>query len=166
MFYIHVYADVIALVDVIANVLWQMFKPLRQMLLPLLCWLGRCYSLFLLYVEGVKPHYLLCPCCSSWSWLMLLPSGRWNCHCRVVAGRCYCQWADGIALVNYYNFSSEMLNRTSSQICGRWYLPMFLFRDRSLTLIYRASLMVLIRFWSSLPTMSKFSMLILWPVVL
>ena len=136
------------------------------MLSPLLCWLGRCYILFLLYVKDVKPHYLLCPCCSSWSWLMLLPSSRWNCHCRVVAGRCYCQWADGIVLINYYNFSSEMLNRTSSQICGRWYLPMFLFRDGSLTLIYRASLMACIRFWSSLPTMSKFSMLILWPVVL
>ena len=44
-----------------------------------------------------------------------------------------------------------MLNRTSSQICGRWYLPMFLLRDGSLTLIYRASLTVLVRFWSSLP---------------
>ena len=51
-----------------------------------------------------------------------------------------------------------MLNRTSSQMCGRWYLPMFLFRDGLLTLIYRASMMVLIRFWSSLPTMPKFSM--------
>ena len=79
------------------------------------------------------------------------------CHCRVVAGRCYSQLADGIALVNYCSFSSEMLNRTSSQICGRWYLPMFLLRDGSLTLIYRASLMVLVRFWSSLPTMSNFN---------
>ena len=25
----------------------------------------------------------------------------------------------------YFNLSSEMLSRTSSQICGRWYLPMF-----------------------------------------
>ena len=38
---------------------------------------------------------------------------------------------------------------------GRWYLPIFLLRDGSLTLIYRASLMVLVRLWSSLPTMSK-----------
>ena len=37
-----------------------------------------------------------------------------------------------------------MLNRTSSQICGRWYLPMFLLRGGSLTQIYRASLMVLV----------------------
>ena len=34
-------------------------------------------------------------------------------------------------------------------MCGRWYLPMFLLRDGSLTLIYRASLMVLMRFWLS-----------------
>ena len=33
-------------------------------------------------------------------------------------------------------------------MCGRWYLPTFL-RDGLLTLIYKASLMVLIRFWSS-----------------
>ena len=32
-----------------------------------------------------------------------------------------------------------MLNRNSSQMCGRWYLPIFLFRDGSLILIYRAS---------------------------
>ena len=43
MFYIHVQANVIAfiaLADVIANVFWQVSKPLRQMLLPLLCWLS------------------------------------------------------------------------------------------------------------------------------
>ena len=40
--------------------------------------------------------------------------------------------------VNYFSFSSEVLNRTSSQTCGRWYLPTFLFRDGSLTLNYRA----------------------------
>ena len=45
--------------DVIANILWQMFKPLRQMLSPLLYMLGWCYCLLLLYVEDVIPHYLL-----------------------------------------------------------------------------------------------------------
>ena len=55
----------------------------------------------------------------------------------------------------YVILSSEVFNRTSSQMCGRWYFPMFLFRDGLLTLIYRASLMVLIRFWSSLPTILK-----------
>ena len=132
------------------------------------------------YVAGVIPHDLLqcfelADVNAKWlmelslhdgTWLMLLPSGWWNCHCRVVVGWCYGQQADVICLGQFYNFSSEMLNRTSSQICGRWYLPMFLFRDGSLTLIYRASLMVLMRFWSSLPTISKFSILMLWSVVL
>ena len=48
-------------------------------------------------------------------------------------------------------------------MCGRWYLPIFLFRDGLLTLIYRASFMVLRRFWPSLPTISKLSMVTLWP---
>ena len=36
--------------------------------------------------------------------------------------------ADGIATYGQisFNFSSEVLNRTSSPMCGRWYLPMFL----------------------------------------
>ena len=43
---------------------------------------------------------------------------------------------------------------------------MFLFRDGSLTLMNRASLIALVRFWSSLPTIVKLLMLILWLVVL
>ena len=75
-------------------------------------------------------------------------------------------WSDVITIsghwVNlfYFNFSSGLLHRTSSHMWGRWYLPMFLFRDGLLTLIYKASFMVLMRFWSSLPTMLKLSMLI------
>ena len=61
----------------------------------------------------------------------------------------------------YFNFSSEVLNRTSSHMCGRWYLPMFLLRDGLLTLMYKASLIVLMRFWSSLPTILKFSIVTL-----
>ena len=68
--------------------------------------------------------------------------------------------------VNYFNLSSGVLNRTSSHTCGRWYLPMFLLRDGSLTLMYRASFIILIRFWSSLPTMLKLFMVILRPVML
>ena len=63
----------------------------------------------------------------------------------------------------YFKFSSEMLSRTSSHICGRWYLPMFLFRDGLLTLMYRDSFMVLMRFWSSLPSMEKLSIVTAWP---
>ena len=66
----------------------------------------------------------------------------------------------------YFRFSSDMFNRTSSQMCGRWYLPIFLFRDGLFTLMYKASLMVLKRLWSSLPKMVKLSMLTLWPEVL
>ena len=117
-------------------------------------------------------------------WQMLLPSGRWNshfsysagwCYCQVAdgmattgwsVGRCYCHVADGIAIGSYYlSLSSEVLNRTSSHIWGRWYLPMFLFRDGLLTLMYRASFMALMRFCSSLPTMLKFSKETWWPVV-
>ena len=50
---------------------------------------------------------------------MLLPGGRWNSH-RVRVILC-----------------SEVLSRTLSHMCGRWYLPMFLFRDGLLTLMNR-----------------------------
>ena len=103
-------------------------------------------------------------------WQMLLPSGRCYGHCRVgdgwwlillPPGRWYCQGS-----MMYFNLSSGMLNRTSSHICGRWYLPTFLLRDGLLTLMYRAYFITLLRFWSFLPTMLKFSTLMLWPVVL
>ena len=79
----------------------------------------------------------------------VIASGRWKNH-----------------KVNYFNFSSEVLNRTSFQTCGRWYLPTFLLRDGSLTLMYRASFIVLIRFKSSLPTMLKLLIVTLWPMML
>ena len=66
----------------------------------------------------------------------------------------------------YFEFSSEMLSKTPSHICGRWYLPIFLFRDGLLTLMYRASFMVLMRFWSSLPSMEKSSIVTAWPEML
>ena len=66
----------------------------------------------------------------------------------------------------YFKNSSEMLNRTSSHICGRWYLPMFLFRDGLFILMYRASFMFLMRFWSSLPSMEKLSIVTAWPEML
>ena len=44
--------------------------------------------------------------------------------------------ADGIATGQlYFRFSSEMFNRTSSQMCSRWNLPTFLFRDGLLALM-------------------------------
>ena len=66
----------------------------------------------------------------------------------------------------YFKFSSEMLSQTSSQMCGRWYLPMLLLRDGLFTLMYRASFMVLKRFWFYLPSMEKLSIVTLWPEML
>ena len=44
--------------------------------------------------------------------------------------------ADGITTCQlYFNFSSEMFNRTSSHMCGRWNLPTFLFKDGLLALM-------------------------------
>ena len=77
-----------------------------------------------------------------------------------VFGRCYSHvWLMELPQVSiYFKFSSEMLSRTSYHMCGRWYLPIFLFRDGLLTLMYKASVISLRRFWSSLPNMEKLSM--------
>ena len=66
----------------------------------------------------------------------------------------------------YLSFSSGDLTRTSSHLCGSWYLPMFLFMNESLTLINIASLMALAIFWSSLSTTLKLSRESSWPVML
>ena len=61
----------------------------------------------------------------------------------------------------YLGLSAGDLTNTLSHICGSWYLPMFLLRDGSLTLIRIASLMDLAILWSFLPTMLKFSMAVM-----
>ena len=68
----------------------------------------------------------------------------------------------------YLSLSSGDLTSTSSHLCGSWYLPIFLFRDGSLTLINIASLMDLAILWSSLLTMLKLkiSRQRTWPIVL
>ena len=76
-------------------------------------------------VVDVKPPteaYVLADVIDKWQMLKplqgghvvadVIASGRWK-NCKV----------------NYFNFSSEVLNRTSSQTCGRWYLLIFLLRD-------------------------------------
>ena len=62
---------------------------------------------------------------------------------------------DGITTGSYLSLGSMLLIRTSSHTCGRWYLPMFLFRDGLLTLMNIDSLISLERFCSSLPTILK-----------
>ena len=75
--------------------------------------------------DVIATYFIVC-------WLMLLP--WWY---MLKPHRVMLIWqmlkpfvADVITTVSsYLKFSSEMLSRTSSQICGRWYLPMFLLRD-------------------------------------
>ena len=74
--------------------------------------------------------------------------GRWNdCPIRYSSHLLNCVWQmlclrvrDGITTVNksetYFNLMSEVLNRTSSQICCRWYFSMFLLRYGLLTLMH------------------------------
>ena len=83
-------------------------------------------------------------------------------------GRCYSHVADGTATfwVDLFQLEFWDIKHTSSHMCGRWYLPMFLLRDGLFTLMYIAPLIVLIRFWSSLPTILKLSKVVLWPVIL
>ena len=69
------------------------------------------------------------------------------------------------AEVIYFVFSSKMENRTLFQMCGRLYLPTFLFRVGLLTLIYFASFMAVPILCPSLPIIFKFSTAVVWPVV-
>ena len=144
-------ADVIALH---LFVLWQMLLPCSdwQMLLPILR--GRCQttSLFFNFLQQVWMAEVIAQWQMQWPLL----------HDFIqFCGRCYSHgsWS-------YFNFSSEVLNRTSFQMWGRWYLPMFLLRDGLLTLMYSASFIALLRFWSSLPTILKLSVVTWWPVLL
>ena len=68
--------------------------------------------------------------------------------------------ADVIATGFYFSLSSMLLIRTSSDTCGRWYLPMFLFRDGLLTLMNIDSFISLERFCFSLPTILKVLMVV------
>ena len=95
----------------------------------------------------------------------MVADGNGHCWNGVVSrqmfslGRCYSQRV-------LFHFSSVMLIRTSSHTWGRWYLPMFLFRDGLLTLIYIDSLINLERPCSSLPTMLKLLIVVEWPLML
>ena len=106
-----------------------------------------------------KLKHKLADVIAKWQMLQPLQGGVWWQMLLPVA--------DGKATGSiYFNLSSEVLTRTSSQTCGRWYLPTFLLRDGSLTLIYRASFIVLIWFKSSLPIILKLLMVTLWPLML
>ena len=78
------------------------------MLLPLADVTANC-------VEDVKPQALnFCNKCEGWCYYLVadgMATAGW-------LGRCYC-------IRCYFNFSSEVLRRTSSHMWGRWYLPMW-----------------------------------------
>ena len=147
--YCHILGRCYFLINVVS---WQMLLPyiVRQMLLPSFLW------------KMLKPHkfWTFCNKCDGWCYCLVaegMATAGWLCH----FGRCYCHgsWS-------CFNFNSEVLSRTSSQMWGRWYLPIFLLRDGLLTLIYNASFIALLRFWSSLPIILKLSMVTWWPVML
>ena len=92
---------------------------------------GKCYCQV---TDGIATLYIVR------RWQMLLPSGRWNNHLGrvMMLGRCYNQvgtWNSHRVYFVLGYFSSEVLYRTSSQMCGRWYLSIFLFRDGLLTIM-------------------------------
>ena len=99
---------------------------------------GRCCSHCIMLADAMP---WICGRCYHLACVIAI-GGRWNSHMRVD-----------------FILSSEVLNRTSSHMCGRCYLPMFLFRDGLLTLMYNASFIVLMRFWFSPPLWWNF---LLW----
>ena len=143
-----------------------MLLPKWQMLLPynrLIFW--PCGRWNTAYVTAVKCD------CGRWNGHLLFGwcycHGRWNSHIGWNGlGRCFCLVADVIPQGHYFSLSSMLLIRTSSQMCGRWYLPMFLLRDGLLTLMNIDSLISLERLCSSMPTILKLFNVMLWPEVL
>ena len=61
--------------------------------------------------------------------------------------------------------SSEVENRTLSQMCGRLYSPILLLRVGLLTLMYITPFMALAIFCPSLSIILKLSSVVMWPVV-
>ena len=93
--------------------------------------------------------------------------GRWNSHLVGMFSKAdlIAWWQMLKPLGHYFSLSSMLLIRTSSHMWGRWYLPMFLFRDGLLTLMNIYSLINQERFCSSLPIMLKLSSVVEWPVI-
>ena len=79
--------------------------------------------------------------------------------------RCYGTEVFYVLLFIYLlGLNSAIENRTLSQLCGRLYLPIFLFRVGLLTLIYMASLIALAKLYPSLHIIWKLSTVV-WPLV-
>ena len=131
--------------------------------------------LYLLKYTFLVPKYVGKIWCQYGEWG---GRGRWG---KAPQGGPYCTYQDVHAspwkrrahrigkegVVGYYcKQGASMSCSTSPQLCGSWYLPGFLLRGDSLTLINRASFMVLVTPWGSLSMMKKMSSWMVWPVVL
>ena len=105
--------------------------------------------------------YVYHPAWCYWQWMWLV--GLWLPPFVMLVGLglppCQMVW-------HYLRCNSGDFASTSSQMCGNWNFPMFLFRDGSFTLMNMASLMFLAMLLSSLPTTVKLSRDTSWPVVL
>ena len=92
-----------------------------------------------------------------------------GCTPAIVGSGAVCNQQGGGGGVNvgcYLSLSPVVSCRIWSHTCGSWYLPRFLFNDRSLALMYMASLMCLVVPCVSLWTMLKQSALTGCPVEL
>ena len=122
---------------------------------------GWCWQMFC-------PILILYGRCCTRMWQMLWPLS-YNDRCYVLSNLVDVMpgVADEMATavrIDYFHLSSWVLNRTSPDMCDRWCLPIFLLRDGLLTLKYIDSFIVLVRFWSSIPTILKLSTVVVWPV--
>ena len=81
----------------------------------------------------------------------LPPCGRRSCRLSTVGN-----WMDK---GSYLRWRTWVLNRTSSHMLDNWNFPVFLLRDGPLTLMYMASIMVLVMLCASLPTKENLSTL-------
>ena len=93
------------------NIFWQMLLPIMWKMLN---------HMHLTFATSVMAGVIAC-----WQMEWPLQGDLWQ-MLFAMGQRCY------------FSFSSEVLNRTSSQIWGRCYLPIFLLRGGLLTLIYNA----------------------------
>ena len=114
---------------------WQMVWPIV-------------YDVWLVFCQGVADGIATDRCCSHYIEFCLagiMP------RCDRCIGYCCIR-------VDYFNFSSWVLIRTSSHICDRCYLSMFY--------LYFESVIVLLRFSSFLYTILKLSTAVVWNVML
>ena len=102
--------------------------------------------------------------------LPYLPNGDTYSMTHIV-GPLPCLWCEpgtvspSWCIMVYLSLRPGVFDKASDPYVDNWYSPLFPLSVRSLTLMYMAYLMFLVRLCNSLPTMGKLS-LVLWPVML